>query len=121
MPREQSLKARTPKIYFGKFHIDYYYFSQKCKDYFIISCTTGINSTLFAASYLHGSLSLRWAQHKCHYKSTTLIIYSNFKAFLQKDLGNSQAFINNIWSKFKKDSQYQLEEVSEYTFYIQYL
>ena len=44
-------------------------------------------------------------------------MWPEFKTFLQKDVGDSQAFINSIWSKFRRDSQYQLEEVWDYTFY----
>ena len=32
-------------------------------------------------------------------------------AFLQKNLRESKLFINRIWKKLKRDSQYQLEEV----------
>ena len=63
-----------------------------------------MNRTLFAVTFLSGTVSLKWAQHKHRHKSTTLITWSEFKTFLQKNLGDSQAFINSIWSKFKKNS-----------------
>ena len=70
-----------------------------------------MNCTPFAATFLHGPISLRWAQYKQRHKKTTSIMWSEFKAFFWKDFGSSQAFIDSIWSKFRKDSQYQLEEV----------
>ena len=41
----------------------------------------------------------------------TPITWIEFKAFLQKNLGKSKSFVNNIWKKLKRDSQYQLEKV----------
>ena len=73
-----------------------------------------MNCTPFAALFLRGTISLRWAQHKHRYQSTTPITWSEFKIFFQKNLGNSQAFIDNIWSKFRRDSQYQLEEAQDW-------
>ena len=113
-PREQPLKARSPEIYSGKSHIDCYYFCQQCEDYFKTSDAIGINRTPFAASFLCGTISLRWAQHKRRHQSATPITWSEFKTFLRKDLGNSQAFIDNIWSKFRRDSQYQLEKARDW-------
>ena len=103
-PRERPLKARTPETYWGKSHMECYHFCQQCEDHFETSGATGMNCTPFAASFLRGSISLRWAQHKCRHKSATPITWLKFKAFLQKNLGSSQAFIDNIWSKFRRDS-----------------
>ena len=72
-PWERSFKARTPETYFGKSHIDCYHFCQQFEDYFGTSGATGINRTLFAAIFLHGSISLRWAQYKRRHKRTTPI------------------------------------------------
>ena len=105
-PRERPLKARTPETYFGKSHMDCYHFCQQCEDYFETSGATGINRTPFAATFLRGAISLRWAQHKRRHKRATPITWSEFKVFLRKDLGSSQAFIDSIWSKFRRDSQY---------------
>ena len=105
-PQKRPLKTRSPESYSGKSHIDCYHFCQQCEDHCETSGATGINCTPFAASFLRGTISLRWAQHKRRHQSTTPITWSEFKTFLQKDLGNSQAFIDNIWSKFRRDSQY---------------
>ena len=109
-PRERPLKARTPEIYSGKSQMDCYYFCQQCEDYFETSGATRMNCTPFAATFLRGAISLRWAQHKQRHKRATPITWSEFKAFLRKDLGSSQAFIDSIWSKFRRDSQYLLKK-----------
>ena len=44
-------------------------------------------------------------------KELTPIIWTEFKAFLQKNLEESKSFVNSIWRKLKRDSQYQLEEI----------
>ena len=118
---ERLFKAKTPKTYWGKFHMECYHFCQKCENHFKTSGATGMNRTPFAASFLDGSISLRWAQHKRRHKSATPITWSEFKAFLQKDLGTSQAFIDSIWSKFRRDSQYQLEEARDWVSHFQLL
>ena len=100
-PRERPLKARTPETYSGKSHMDCYHFCQQCEDYFKTSGASGMNRTPFAATFLYGAISLRWAQYKQRHKRAIPITWSEFKAFLRKDLGSSQAFIDNIWSKFR--------------------
>ena len=60
-PQEQPLKAQTPETYWGKSHIEWYHFCQQCEDHFEISGATGMNCTLFAASFLRGSISIKWA------------------------------------------------------------
>ena len=120
-PREQALKAWTPETYWDNSHMECYHFCQQYEDHFKISGATGMNRTLFAASFLCGSISIRWTQHKPRYKSATPIMWSNFKTFLQKDLRSSQVFIDRIWSKFRRDSQYQLKEAQDWTSQLQYL
>lgn len=39
------------------------------------------------------------------------MIWTKFKGFFQINLEDSQAFIDGIWSKLKKDFQYQLKKV----------
>ena len=60
-PQERSLKARTPNIYSGKSHMDYYHICQQCEDYFETSSVTEMNHTLFAATFFCGTDILRWA------------------------------------------------------------
>ena len=58
---KQTLKARVPEVYYGKSHIDCYHFCQQCKDYFETAGATRFNRTPFAASFLRGNISVRWA------------------------------------------------------------
>ena len=88
-PQKRPLKARTPETYWGKSHIECYHFCQQCEEHFEISGATGMNRTPIAASFLRGSISIRWAQYKRRHKSTTPITWSDFKTFLRKDLGSS--------------------------------
>ena len=80
-----------------------------------------MNCTPFAASFLRGSINIRGAQHKRRHESATSITWSDFKTFLQKDLGSSQAFIDSIWSKFRRNSQYQPEEAQNWASQLQHL
>ena len=79
-----------------------------------------MNRTPFAATFLRSPISLRWAQHKRRHNCATPITWSEFKAFLRNDLGSSQAFIDSIWSKFRRDSQYQLEETQDWASHLQH-
>ena len=54
-------------------------------------------------------------------KELISIIWTEFKAFLHKNLGESKSFVDNIWRKLKKDSQYQLEKVYNWASYLKYL
>ena len=40
---------------------------------------------------------------------------------MQKNLGESKSFVDSIWKKLKRDSQYQLEEVYDWAFHLEYL
>lgn len=46
--------------------------------------------------------------------------WEEFKAFLQKDLGGSRAFVDYIWSRIKRDSQYQQEDVQDWASHLEY-
>ena len=120
-PWKRPLKARTPNTYFVKSHMDCYHFCQQCENYFKTSGAIEMNYTPFATTFLHGTVGLRWVQYKRRHKNTTLITWPEFKNFLWKDLEDSQAFIDSIWSKFRRDSQYQLEEARDYASHLQHL
>lgn len=36
-----------------------------------------------------------------------------FKIYLRKNLGQSDIFMDNIWTKIKRDTQYQLENIQD--------
>ena len=80
-----------------------------------------MNCTPFATTFFRGFISLRWAQHKRRLKRATPIMWSKFKTFLWKDLESSQAFIKSIWSKFRRDFQYQLEEARDWASHLKHL
>ena len=44
--------------------MDCYHFYQQCKNHFETAGATGFNRTLFAAFFLCGNISVRWAQFK---------------------------------------------------------
>ena len=80
-PRKGQLKARFLDLYYGKSHMECYYFCQQCKDHFDTAGATGSNRTPFAASFLCGRISFRWHQHKRRGQVGPLP-WINFKAFL---------------------------------------
>ena len=120
--RKQFLKAKVPEIYYGKSHMDCYQFCQQYEDHFDTVGATGNNQTLFAAFFLRENISVRWTQYKRRHQGEELtsIIWTEFKAFLWKNLGESKSFVDNIWSKLKRDSQYQLEEVYNWASHLEY-
>ena len=61
LERKQTSKAKIPKIYYGKLHIDCYHFCQKGNNYFKTAGASGANRTLFAASFFCRNISVRWA------------------------------------------------------------
>ena len=44
-----------------------------------------------------------------------------FKDFLQKNLEDFKAFVDSIWKKVKRDSQYQDKSVQDLAAYLEYL
>lgn len=122
-PRERPLKARFPDLYFGNSHMDCYRFCQQCEDHFETAKATGSNRVSFSALFLRGMMTQRWLQHK---RRLTAIspgppTWSQFKSFLRKNLGDSRAFVDGIWSKVKRDSQFQLEEVQDWAAHREHL
>ena len=60
-PGERSLKAKTPDTYFKKLHMDCYHFCQQYEDYFETLSAKEMNCTPFDATFLYGTVSLKWA------------------------------------------------------------
>ena len=106
--RKQTFKAKVPEVYYGKSHMDCYHFCQQYENHFEIAGATGFNRTLFTPFFLRGNISMRWAQFKRRNRSEELtsITWTEFKAFLRKNLGESKSFVDSIWRKLKRDSQY---------------
>ena len=65
---------------------------------------------------------MHWAQFKyCNRdEKLTPITWTEFKAFLQKNLGESKSFVDSIWKKLKWDSQYQLGEVYNWASHLEH-
>ena len=118
---EQPLEACPPDLYFGKSHMECYHFCQQCEDHFDTAGATGSNRTPFAASFLRGRISVRWHQHKRRVEGAVPLSWVEFKAFLRKNLGDSQAFVDTIWSNVMRESQYQQEEVQDWASYLEHL
>ena len=47
--------------------------------------------------------------------------WAKFKDFLWKNLGDSKAFVDSIWKKVKRDSQYQDKSVQDWAAHLEYL
>ena len=104
IPREK-LKTLSPDVYCGKSHMDYYNFCQQCENHFATAGATGPTRIPFAASFLRDRISFRWQQYKRKRdgNSSVLVTWDEFKAFLCSSLGDSQAFVDTYWGKFKRD------------------
>ena len=102
--------------------MDCYHFCQQCEDHFETAEATGTSRTLFAAFFLYRNISLRWTQYKhCHQGEELIpITWTEFKAFLWKNLGESKSFVDKIWKKLRRNSQYQLEEVYNWASNLEY-
>ena len=122
-PRERPLKAWFPDIYWDKTHLECYNFLQKCEDHFATAGATGSNRVLFAATFLKDTALFRWQQYqrKVEDQTNTPISWEGFKAFLRQSLGESEAFVDTIWSTIRKDSQHQFEEVMDWAAHLEHL
>ena len=122
VPRDK-LKARSPDVYRGKSHMDCNNFSQQCEDYFTTAGATGPTRIPFATSFLRDRISFRWQQYKRKRDrdSSVSVTWDEFKAFLRRSLGDSQAFVDTYWRKIKRDSQHQLEEVLDWAAHLEHL
>ncbi len=118
-----KLKVKTLDVYHNRSHMECYNFCQQCKDYLTTCGATWPNQILFAAFFLRDRIKFRWQQQKRKLKVESLVpIFSDeFKAFLRKALGDFRAFVDSYWTKIRKDSQYQQEEVLDWAAYLEHL
>ena len=56
----KKLKACSPDVYRGKFHMDCYNFCQQCEDYFANAKATRLTQIPFAACFLWNRISFCW-------------------------------------------------------------
>lgn len=118
---ELYIEPRFPDLYFGKSHMECFEFCLQCENHFDIAGITGFNRSTVAASFLRGRINYRWHQHKRRTLVDRPLSWLDFKAFLRKHLRNSWPFVDSIWSRLKRDSQYQKETVSDWAFHLEYL
>ncbi len=118
-----KLKVTTPDVYRGRSHIEYYNFCQQCEDHFAIYEATGPNLIPFPASFLRDQINFRWQQHKrkLEAESSVPIFWNEFKVFLRKALEDFLAFEDSYWTKIKRDSLYQQEEVLDWAAHLEHL
>ncbi len=110
---ERLLKAINLDLYYGNWQMECYYFCQKCEDHFDTAGAKHHKHVPFAASFLNNRILYCWQQHKVSTKCSRAVSMSwvEFKVFLRKSLGDTNAFVGSVWSRMRGDSQYQLEEV----------
>ena len=115
-------KAKNPDFYYGHSHIECYYFCRQCEDHFDTAGATGPKRVPFAASFLRDRVNFWWQQHKTLKEQNRAdpLTWDKFKAFLWQSLGESTAFVNDIWSRIKRDSQYQQEELQDWASHLIY-
>lgn len=75
-----------------------------CEDHLNTAGATGSNRTPFAALFFRGRISFRWHQHKRRVEGVAPLSWVDFKTFLQKNLGDSRAFVDTIWTRVKRGS-----------------
>ncbi len=61
---DRPLKPRSPDLYYGNLHMEYYYFCQQCKDHFEVAGSLDHKRVLFAAGFLKNRILNWWQQHK---------------------------------------------------------
>ena len=122
-PCNRPLKARNPNLYYGHLHMECYYFCRQCEDHFDMTGAMGPKRVPFAASFLCNRVNFWWQQHKTLEEQNRVdpLTWDKFKAFLRQSLGESTAFVNGIWSRIKRDSQYQQEEVQDWASHLIHL
>ena len=100
-----------------------YHFFQQYEDHFETARAKGHKRVLFAAFFLKDCIFLRWQQHKTRTERNraTPLSWEEFKTFLRQILGESDAFVGNVWSKMRSDSQHQLEEVQDWAAHLKHL
>ncbi len=110
---DRPRKPQNPDLYYGHSHIECYYFCQQCEDYFEFAGSLGHKHVPFATGFLKDHILNWWQQHKTRMQHNQLapMTWDEFKTFLKKSLGESNAFVGHVWNKLRGDAQHHLEEV----------
>ncbi len=95
---DKPLKPRNPDLYYGNSYMECYYFCQQYKDHFEVARSLGHKRVLFAARFLKNCILNWWQQYKTRMQCNWLapITWDEFKAFLRKSLGKSNAFVGHV-------------------------
>lgn len=94
----------------------------KCEDYFETGVATGHYRIPFATSFLRGIIVQRWHQYnQSQGERVALLIWIEIKTFLRKNFGDSRAFIDSIWSRVKRGSEFQKEEIHDLASHFEHL
>ena len=101
--------------------MDCYRFCQQCKDHFKTARAKRPNRIPFPASFLRGSVTQQWLEHKQRCDGAVPMTWVQFKDFFWKNLGDSRVFIDSICKKVKRDSQYQDKSVQNRATHLEYL
>ncbi len=103
---DRPQKSRNPDLYYVNSHIQCYYFYQQYKDHFEVAGSLSHKCESFTAGFLKDRILNRWQQHKTRMQCNWLasMIWDEFKAFLRKSLGESNAFVGHVWSKLRGDA-----------------
>ncbi len=77
----------------------------------------------FTTGFLKDCILNWWQQHKTCMQCNQIasLTWDKFKAFLRKSLGESNAFVGHVWSKLRRDTQHQSEEIQDWAAYLEYL
>ncbi len=95
---DRPLNPRNPDLYYGHLHMECSYFCQQCEDDFEVAGSLGHKRVFFAAGFLKDHILNRWQQHKTCMQRNRLapMTWDDFKAFLRKNLGESNAFVGHV-------------------------
>lgn len=77
----------------------------------------------FPTSFLNEQIWTQWQQYKLQIERNSMVPISlnKFKAFVRNWIGETSFFVDGIWSKTKKNSQFQVEEIQDRIAYLKYL
>ncbi len=100
---DKLLKPQNPDLYYDNLHMECYYFCQQCKDHFEVVGSLVHQRISFVARFLKDRILNLWQQHKTRIQRNRLapMTGDEFKVFLRQNLGESNAFVDNIWSKLR--------------------
>lgn len=118
---KQPSKIWFYDLYYVNSHKDCYRFYLQCEDQSDTTRAKKLNRISFAVLVFRRLVIQHWYQHKCHSKAKVTIILAEFKSFLWKNRGDDQTFPNNIFDRFKRDFQYQLESILDWAAHLKHL